>query len=114
MSWLVAFGFTQLVEVPIHVLAQRPLGRPPSMRVLAAFAASMWTHPFVWFVFPLLPRTWGCTGSIWCWVQHVVLAELFAVGVEAAWLWRLGVRRPLAWSLLANAASFGLGALLLW
>ena len=42
----------------------------------------------------------------------VVLAEIFVVVVEAAWLAHRGVRQPVAWSTAANAASLagGLGS----
>ena len=93
-AWLVAFAFTQIVEVPIY---RRALGG----RTLVAFGASAITHPIVWFVFPRLP--------IDGYVTVVVLAELFAWLVEAAWLGAFGLRRALAWSAAANGASLMLG-----
>ena len=36
---------------------------------------------------------------------YLLIAEGFAVGVEAWWLKRWGVREALLWSLLANASS---------
>ncbi len=97
-GWLVAFAFTQAFELPIYFWASR------SWRV--GFFASAITHPVVWFVFPVL-----MTVGVGYWPM-VALAEAFAVGVEAWWLWHHGVRRPLLWSLLANATSAGLGLLL--
>jgi hypothetical protein len=114
LGWLGAFCLTQALETPVYLLAQRASGRSGLGALAVAFAASAWTHPIVWFVFPLLPRTWGCAASIRCWYQQVVLAEAFAVLVEAAWLWRRGVPRALLWSLAANGLSFTAGALLLW
>jgi hypothetical protein len=62
-----------------------------------AFAASAITHPIVWFVIqPLWPGRF---------YQGVLLAEAFAVAVEALVMHRAGVRRAWAWSLGANAAS---------
>jgi hypothetical protein len=117
LSWFQAFCFTQGIEIPIYLLAWRVAHRwrPGLVRgVGVAFVASLMTHPFVWAVFPLVPRAWGCVGSIRCWQESVVLAEIFAVVVEAVWLGRQGVRQAWAWSLVANGASFGLGALLHW
>jgi hypothetical protein len=94
LDWLQAFVFTQLVEVPIY---RRALGG----RTAVAFGASALTHPVVWFVFPRL----GLGG----YAASLVGAELFAVLVEAAWLRAFGLRRALAWSAAANAASLALG-----
>jgi hypothetical protein len=94
-AWLVAFAFTQAVEVPLYLRAKA------SWRV--AFSASALTHPVVWFVFPLLPLGyWPMVG----------LAELFAVLVEAAWLRAHGVPRALLWSFLANTTSATTGLVL--
>jgi hypothetical protein len=94
LAWLLAFAFTQAVEIPIYRRAGAPLW--------VAFGASALTHPVVWFVFPR-------AGLPWLWM--VLWAELFAWLAEAAWLRWHGVRRPLWWSLLANGASLSLGLL---
>jgi hypothetical protein len=97
-NWLLVFAFTQLIEVPIY-------RRALNGRTLVAFGASTLTHPVVWFVFP----RWGAP----LWVIYPA-AEAFAVLVEAGYLRLFGLRPFLAalgWSLLANAASFGLGIL---
>lgn len=97
-AWLVAFAITQAVEVPIYGLG--PLRR----RWAAAFGASLITHPIVWFVFPrFFPGPYEVM---------LACAELFAVAIEAAWLASLGVQRPIEWSFIANAASFGTGLVL--
>lgn len=93
--WLVAFSFTQAVEVPLYLRASG------SWRV--SFGASALTHPLVWFAFPLLP---------WPYWTMVGCAEAFAVVVEAVWLRWNEVRRPLGTSLVANAASFTVGLFL--
>ena len=93
-AWLLAFAFTQAVEIPIYRRAGAPLW--------VAFGASALTHPVVWFVFPQADLPW-----LWM----VLWAELFAWLAEAAWLRWNGVRRPLRWSLLANGASLALGLL---
>jgi hypothetical protein len=104
VAWLRAFAFTQLVEVPIYMRFARAT---PAQ----AFGASAITHPLLWFViFPLSPLGYTATsiaGELWVWL------------VEAAylrWIVRIEPRlhRALLWSLLANAASEGLGELCRW
>jgi hypothetical protein len=108
-SWLAAFALTQLIEIPIHARALR--GDP--RRWLCAFAASAITHPFVFVGFTLLmtPGTF----------RYALVAESFAVAVEAWWLHRcadgrLTITDALLWSLVANAASVAVGSSLdaLW
>lgn len=106
IEWLAAFVFTQLVEVPIYLVAlsrARPRRRR-SRDLLVAFAASAITHPIVWFAFPRL----FSAGKYVC---MLACAEAFAVVVEAIWLRAFDVRRAIAWSIVANAASLGLGLL---
>lgn len=109
-AWLGAFVFTQVVEVPIWAYALRRGCRPEPGRepwplwvaVLLGAGASAITHPFVWFYFPQR------IADYW---TMVLVAEAFAVGVEALYTELLGLRWALAWSLLANAASALLGLL---
>lgn len=114
-AWLSAFVFTQLVEVPVYVLAMRHAQRagwserPREIhhQILLAFGASAITHPMVWYLIPNVadPRA--------SYALYVATAEAFAVVVEAfyfrschvAWL-----RRAFVWSVLANALSAGLGS----
>ena len=98
-TWLAAFAFTQLIEVPIYRFAAKA-----SWSV--ALLASTFTHPIVWFVFPLLT-------SLGYW-EMVALAELFALVTEAAWLRANRVACAPAWSLMANAASLALGLAVRW
>lgn len=95
LSWLYAFVFTQIVEVPIY-------RRTTGCSFLVAFGASAMTHPIVWFAFPRLPL------PFW-WM--VATAETFAVIAEALYLWFFRLPRPLLWSLVANGSSAGLGLL---
>ena len=92
IDWLVAFVFTQAIEVPIYM-------RVTTFR--AAFLASSVTHPIVWFVFPAL---WP--GG---YLSMVVAAELFAWSAEAVWLRANRVERAGLWSFIANAASLCIG-----
>lgn len=130
-AWISAFACTQIVEIPFYTraLRRRDMDSPtaenpplaihasaanptlatrtrtshPAARFALAFLPSALTHPLVWFGFPRLPLSY---------VPMVVVAELFAVGAEAALLHVLRVPRALLWSLLANAASLGTGLLL--
>ena len=113
VPWLAAFVFTQAVEVPIYVaLMRRAHGRgaaPPRrlfLQIVLAFGASMLTHPIVWFVIPLIEYH-----SYWTMVAR---AESFAVIAEGVYFYSLGaftLPRAMMFSLLANAASAGLGFL---
>lgn len=106
--WVLAFAFTQIVEVPIYL---RAIDRRLVSALLVAFGASAITHPVVWFVFPWAFDRWLPTLGYW---SMVTAAEIFALVVEAIWLAGVGVRRALVWSLLANGASLGLGLLSRW
>lgn len=111
-AWLRAFLFTQAIEMPIY-------RRMLDVSWPRAFLATMLTHPFVWFAFPLLEFTrvlipgfgdvpsFALPRSIW-----IPIAEAFAVIVE------IGVmkfRSERSWllsalaSVLANVASVLLG-----
>jgi hypothetical protein len=102
-TWPEAFLITQLIEVPLWLWAMRVDGGPttPRLRVEAAFAASLLTHPLVWYAFPALRP-----------LPSVAFSELFAWGLEAWWMHRMGVRRALLWAFVVNAMSFGFGLLL--
>ncbi len=97
--WFAAFVVTQIVEMPLYAVAARP--RPDAQRALVAFGASALTHPIVWFGMLHAPTS--------PYLVRVLVAEVFAVLVEAAWLRWWGVQRPLTWSLGANAASVVVG-----
>src|SRR5579883_2708550 len=110
-GWVRAFVFTQLVEMPIYYAALSSArllrsGKAPLLpwqRLAVAFLCSFLTHPVVWFVFPRLIDSY----------EHyelmVVLAETFAVAIEALVLRAAGVRLFFLVSLCANMASLWLG-----
>lgn len=102
-AWMRAFAFTEIVEAPIY----RFLG---PVRWWRGLLPSAITHPFVWFAFPLLSTALGTS-----WTLAMVLAEVFAWVVEAGFLVatrpRVPPLRATVVSLLANAASLGLGLL---
>lgn len=122
-AWLSAFVFTQVVEVPIYAYALGrdreggPGGWPARLGI--AFLGSAVTHPCVWFVIPrIFYSAWfDALGYRWPaldehrYALFFVVAEGFAVLVEAALLRAFKVERALRWALLANATSAGLGLL---
>jgi len=97
-GWLTAFIFTQAIEVPLYL-------RVTDGRWSTSVLASTWTHPIVWFVFPVLTPISGYWGM-------VAAAEAFAVLGEAAWLKANGVTCAFKWALVVNTAS-AVGGLLL-
>jgi hypothetical protein len=114
-DWFRAFVFTQMVEVPVYVLAMRHAQRTGwserprglHLQILLAFGATLITHPGVWYLIPNVadPRR--------AYVEYVVVAETWAVVVEAFYFYSCHVAwlgRAFVWSLLANALSAGLGA----
>ena len=102
LPWLSAFLVTQLVECPIYARVLRQRLHPWRL----AFMLSAITHPIVFFIFPK-----GSWGGYW---SMVSAAELFAVVSEALLLSALGVKRSIAWALVANAASVTVGLGLRW
>lgn len=113
-EWLVAFLFTQAVEIPIYVKGARTTAAQ-------GFGATALTHPFVWFVIPglaerlylavLAPHASLRLGDTGRYVMMVAIAETFAVVAEALYLRYLERPRPLLWAFVANAASASLGLL---
>ncbi|MBK6514878.1 MAG: hypothetical protein IPG04_12330 [Polyangiaceae bacterium] len=118
--WTVAFLLTQLVECALYT-------RCYGVRLPIAFGASAITHPIVVFaIWPLWGAAHGALARAWpgfwlgdtaYFVVYGVVAETFAIGVEAAYLVRFA---RLAWqpsaraSLLVNGASAGVGLLSSW
>jgi hypothetical protein len=103
-EWARAFALTQIIEVPLVVVATRPLAMPAWQRAALAAFASLATHPIVWFVMPEL----GLSEP-----ARYVGSELWAFGAEALF-YRLALPgaswgRAAAASGLANAVSFGVG-----
>jgi hypothetical protein len=104
VPWLLAFALTLIVEGPVVAIALRRPVPSVGRRFLLAIFANLATHPVVWFVFPDLPVAWGLS---------LALSEAFATGTETVFYRTLvpGVSwtRAVATSLVANAASFGMG-----
>jgi hypothetical protein len=100
-AWVVAFLFTQAVEVPIYSAALQR--HRPILRFALAFGASLLTHPIVWAIV-------GAFSAQEYW-KLVAISEAFAISIEAGFLRALAVPTAFAWSLLANGSSLGLGLL---
>jgi len=107
--WLYIFALTCLLELPVYLWLLRHVVCVP-WGLLLCLALNLATHPIVWFVLPGLLEN----------QQHYVLvAEAFAVGVEALILIALAHFRrwDLPWlslvgvAFLANAFSATLGEL---
>ena len=113
MIWATAFAITQAIELPFYLTAA-PRDWSWKKRLAVGFGASAITHPFVWFFFPDATRWLIEVGGLDLSyrVPYWILAETFAVTVEALWLRRWGLRDPLLWALLANGCSAGCGFLI--
>lgn len=103
-AWLIGFGLTLAIELPIVFPLLRKADRHWTRRLTAAVAANLLTHPLVWFFFPQIPL-----GSS----QTLAISELWAFGAEACFygyfVANLGWQRATVASALANATSFGIG-----
>ncbi len=106
-QWVQAFLLSLVVEVPIVLGLTRAIPAPLWKRAAFAFFATLATHPIVWFVIPEL----GVRDP-----ARLMLSEAWAFGAELVF-YKL-VFDGLTWaraalaSVVANTASFGLGALM--
>jgi hypothetical protein len=100
MPWLIAFVWTQIIEVPIYRWGFK-------IPLIEAGLASCLTHPFVWFVIPhLIPLS-----NYW---TFFAVAEIFAIVAEALWFFWRGHKPALLASFVANATSASFGLLKWW
>lgn len=115
-------GVTLAVEVPLLVFALGPRCGV-KWSILAGLAASGSTHPLLTYAWRLVVPPVDYDG----WLAYVISGESLVVLVEAAIIYAVALRREqparsrarqtvdaLVVSFAVNAASFGLGALLLW
>ena len=104
--WAGAFALTLFVELPIVLFALRGRGVAMPRLFAVVFFAQLATHPWVWFAFPVLP----VSGPVSLFASEVfawwVEAALYALVVPKVGFWAVGL------SLVANLASYGVGALL--
>jgi hypothetical protein len=106
MNQLHALGWTLVCEVPLLILLARP--RPVVPVLLVTASASLITHPLAWRVATVLSPDEYPAG--------LLIIETCIAAAEGLWLhaWlRAGLIRSLGWSLMANAASFLLGWMVL-
>lgn len=108
-DWSRAFLLTLVVEVPVATWLLRRAEPELWRRAALVFFANLASHPLVWYVWTqvLLIGTPG----------YVIAAETWAITVEAVFyvvaFRGLSVRRAVLTSLLANAASFAVGRLVM-
>jgi hypothetical protein len=99
-DWLTAFLLTQAIEIPLYLWAGRRV--PAGRRIAAAAGASALTHPLLWLCFP-----WDAGNYL----RSFFTGECLVVLAETAVLLKAGFPRPLAVSVLVNAASCAVGLL---
>jgi hypothetical protein len=104
-----ALIFTLVVELAVAAIYLKATQRLNRRILLWIVAANILSVPVVWFVLPLLHRSWGLDAPM-----IIVLSELFAFVFEAGFLYLtnrdlLTARHVLILSLLMNAGSFFLG-----
>lgn len=106
VDWLRVFAATQAVELAVAGPLLARVEPRRARRLLVVLAATLLTHPVVWFVFPRLGLRYAA--MVWA-------SELFAWLVEAALYARawpaLGAPRAVLVSAAANAASLATVAL---
>lgn len=112
MSQLDALLLSLAVEVPLVIgglIVLTDRDETPRWRIIAiALAATLLTHPLAWAA----SRTPMPGLSLWERAALIELSVVFAEGLLFALAIRVGASAAMLISLLANAASFGVG--LLW
>ena len=106
--WFLSLLFTWVVEIPVFVQLVR--GTVPWPRAaIAGAAGTLLTHPLLWFVWPRIvgPDYTVYVGSGELTVGVVESLTFFALARPVSF-WR-----AVSTSFLANAASYGLGVLVL-
>lgn len=109
--WWRTFLFTLAVEVPLFVLVARlGAGGVRTSPIVLACAGAMGTcvtHPLLWFVWPKVGLGYSA---------YIVSGELIVAVVESFTFFAVArpirLSRAVAASFIANAGSYGLGALL--
>lgn len=107
-AFLITVAVESLIATPLLREGQTPVAPLPRRLGVVCFAQVM-SHPAVWFIFPALGLSY---------TTSLVLAETWAVVSELVFYRvvfpELPWKRAIAVSVLANAASFGVGTLLQW
>ena len=116
MTWPLAFALTLGLESIVLLALFLPQRRAWRI-LLAAVVANGVTHPIVWFVMTRLVLRYGSIPSFDAYGTYVILAELFAFGVEIPIL--VALLRPDPWyravtaSALVNGTSYVAGLALM-
>ncbi len=104
--YLGAFGLTLLLEFPFYFFA---LGKMPFRRkLMVLLLANLATHPAIYFLFPWLGSLLNVNYQ-----NYLLFAEVFVPLVEAFLIikfWKVPIVKGLFWMLLANLASWWIGA----
>jgi uncharacterized membrane protein YagU involved in acid resistance len=108
LTWLKAYVFTLVVEIPIFVLIARRMEKIGLGRAaLAGAAGTLFTHPALWFVWPLLFQDY---------TTYIITGELVVATIESFTFYALArpssIKTAFAASFVANAVSYGLGAVI--
>jgi len=109
--WWRTFLFTLAVEVPLFVLVARGgAGGVKTSPIVLACAGAMGTcvtHPLLWFVWPRMGFEYS---------TYIVTGELLVAIIETFTFYAVArpirLSRAVAASFIANAGSYGIGALL--
>ena len=110
--WIKAFVFTLVVEIPLFVTVAR-FGRtadktiPIWRLIIAGAAGTFFTHPLLWFMWPLVVANY---------TAYIVSGELIVATVESFTFFAIArpikLSRAIAASFVANGVSFGLGVVI--
>jgi hypothetical protein len=110
MLWLFAFVWTLAIELPIYTIVLARCFQARWAVVVLTLAVNLATHPALWFV---LPRSWPHDIAIGEAAVVVVEAALVAIVLGQRVPLSQAVPRAVAAALLANAASYLAGLVLI-
>jgi hypothetical protein len=110
MLWLFAFVWTLAIELPIYTLVLARCFQSRWAVVALTLAVNLATHPALWFV---LPRSWPHFVAIGEAAVVVIEAALVAIVLARRAPLSDAVPRAIAAALIANAASYLAGLVLL-
>jgi hypothetical protein len=104
--WVKSFALTLIIEIPIFsVLVRREV--PLWRGALAGALGTCFTHPCLWFIWPFVVRDY---------VPYIVSGELLIATIESLTFFAvarpISIKKAIGVSFVANAASYGIGALL--
>ena len=108
IAWLKSLIFTLVVEAPIFVLLARRDKVKIWLALIGGAVGTLVTHPALWFVWPHVIRDYAL---------YIATGELIVAAVESFTFYLIArpisLKTAIAASFIANAASYGLGALIM-